>query len=193
MASCCCKMETRCSKESTGCCPAWDFSSGNNWPAPWATGIPHWSQTTNPILLPSKPALSHWHQKNKHTNRQAQGQKGGSRWGQLKSGADLQDRHRPTCLTKSWNSLHKLSHHTDIVTEPSFPYFAQNLFFALFHGKHTENRHLTHLPPPPTAITYMQKVCKCLDFTSYFALTLLLYNKRWAFFVSHHLQWLHQW
>lgn len=170
MASCCCKMETRCSKESTACCPAW---ATDLLPEPQA--FPTGSQTTNPTLLPSKPALSHWHQK---TNKPASTRpEGGSRWGQLKSGADLQDRHRPTCLTNSRNSFHKLTHHTDIVTEPSFPYLALNLFFALFHRKHTENRHLTHLPPPPTTITYMQKVCICLDFTSYFALTLLPYKR----------------
>lgn len=65
MASCCCKMETRCSKESTGCCPA---SATDLLPEPQA--FPTGSQTTNPTLLPSKPALSHWHQKtNKQTGK----------------------------------------------------------------------------------------------------------------------------
>ena len=119
--------------------------------------FPTGSQKTNPILLPSKPAMSHWHQENKQTNQQAHGQKGVSRQGQLKSGSDLQDRHRPTHLTNSRNSLHRFTCDPDTVTALSFPYFAQNLFFTLFYYKHTESRHLTHLSPTLTTITCTQK------------------------------------
>lgn len=41
--------------------------------------FPTASRATIPILLPSKPATSHWYQKNKQKIRQAQDQKGGSK------------------------------------------------------------------------------------------------------------------
>lgn len=63
--------------------------------------FPTASQTTIPILLPSKPATSHWYQKSKQRSQQAQGQKGGSRRGQLKNEANLQASHSPTHLKKT--------------------------------------------------------------------------------------------
>lgn len=91
--------------------------------------FPTASQTTIPILLPSKPATSHWYHKSKQKSQQAQGQKGGSRRGQLKNEANLQASHRPTHLKKnSWIRFHWLGNYINTVTAPSFHYLTQNLF-----------------------------------------------------------------
>lgn len=69
--------------------------------------------------------------KNKQKSQQGQGKEGGCKRGPLKRRANSQTRHKPTRLTNSWSSFHKLEGHADTVAASSLPYFAQHLFVTL--------------------------------------------------------------